>query len=468
MEVSDPRTVGFARIPPAQCLLVYNSDLPWSRVAADAYALARGVPTGNVLGVPMGTTEPWDPGTTDTLRAVASLVREYWLAKQCRGILMAPGVPTRALCRGALIAGDYNPAAVGYPAVGALLAGSPSLEAEIAGTVLTCQENGSGRWEWYRRDETIDGLVRQLWRGRFAWYLGLSDDRSSTEYETGGLAPIDPYPGFQPSTLTPDATRLVGDSPARILPIGKIGWGSWRSASNPVPESPSNWGGPLASGLAGDGLLAQPAPILTSLLEVSGDLLAQAALHTRLLEWGYDAEYYYRQSSIPGDVEALCPVAGAVWSKSDFEGGSIVDAPYYLLTGSAPNADEPQTDAPYDTALEPAAGSQVASMGASYAHEWALHSFRTGGAAGNTDQTHRSSTEMGSVWLRTWLMLGGRSGLELSAATSSVSTNLPAGDPLARLFPWDAAPDPGLLPWTPVPRRRAPSYWAPRRLRSGR
>jgi hypothetical protein len=466
MEAPDPRAAPFARIPAELCLLVYNSDLAWSAVAAGEYAAARGIPSRNLVGVPLGTSEPWAPGNVLTFQATASYVRQAWLALQARALLLAPGVPTRAACPGVMVGITYNASATGFPPVAHLLAGCPSLDAELGGVTLTCQENGSGRWEWYRRD-IVPGLdiSRQLWRGTPAWRLGRSDDRNSTDFLTDPLVPLAADPGVGNSVLSEAGTQLVGDSVSRVLPVAKIGWGGWRPASVVTPESPSNWSGPLQSGLLGDALGAQPGPILASLFEVGQSIYRYAALASQMAAWGYSVEYFYRTTSIPAAVEALCPVAGAVWTKTDFEGGSVVDEPYYLLTGSAPNGDGVQTTAPFDEALAPTAGARTASMGASYGFEWALHSFLRGGASGNVDCTHRTSAEMSGTWLRTWATLRAMTGIELSMLSGGLGTDLPAGDPLYRPFAWDPAASVPLAPWTPVPRATPPRYWGARQLR---
>jgi hypothetical protein len=158
-------------------------------------------------------------------------------------------------------------------------------------------------------------------------------------------------------------------------------------------------------------------------------------------------------------------VAGSVFTKADYEGGAVVDHPYYLLTGSAPNTDAPQTTPPYQTALQPVPGAWVSSMGASYGHEYALHAWRDGAAGGNTDIMHRTASEMPDAWLATYHALRGMSGIEIMAEYRWSLTELAAGDPLARLFQWDAAGLVPLSPTTPWPSRRSPRRWSPRRLR---
>jgi hypothetical protein len=461
----DPRTQPHVSIQPTEIMLVYNASIGWSRTAAETYAAERGVPADHLFGIELGT----DPFTYTSPHVnmpvvIADHVTEAHRRTRTRALLIAPGVPSRCTAPETIVNQAELPGTLGYPAMSTLLSGAPSLRDRLEGGIPVARENGSGRWEWYRRPDPWPGFDSAIWPGTGWWAAG----RTADPFDNGPLlGPYQLYAGGSQDVYIrdPAAVAQAGDSNCRCIPAARIGWTSWRAASLPVPENATNWRLPMDSWTAAQSLGAQPAPVLFSLYEVAGSLKNYAALCKLVGDWGYAVQYFYRQDSIPSDVEALCPVAGSVFTKAAYEGGAVVDHPYYLLTGSAPNSDAPQTTPPYQTALQPVSGAWVSSMGASYGHEYALHAWRDGGAGGNTDIIHRTAGEMPNAWRATYHALRGMSGIEIMAEYGRASTELAAGDPLARLFQWDAAGTVPLSPTTPWPSRRSPRRWAPRRLR---
>jgi hypothetical protein len=166
-------------------------------------------------------------------------------------------------------------------------------------------------------------------------------------------------------------------------------------------------------------------------------------------DWGYNVGYFYRQSSIPAESEALCPVAGAIWSKSDFEGGAIVGAPYYMLGGDALNADDPVRSEPFKSALSPVAGADIVEMGASYGYEWGIRGLQTGAASASMDVTHRTQGETTIAWLSLWHRLRGMNALEWQ--WNQFNAPFYSGDPLHRPFHFDPAGSLDLFEGTPPP-----------------
>lgn len=461
----DPRTQPHVHILPTDCMVVYNTGIAWSQAAAETYAATRGIPAEHVWGFDFGQNQfTYTPPHANMPLIIADHVIEAHRRTRTRALLIAPGVPSRCVVPETLVNQSQLPGTLGYPPMSQLLAGAPSLRDRLEGGIPVTRQNGSGRWEWYRRPDPWPGADTPIWPGSGWWAAGRTDD----PFDTGPLlGPYQLYAGGPANVYIRDPAAVVqaGDSNCRCIPTARIGWTSWRAASLPVPESAANWFLPMNSWTAAQSLQAQPAPVLFSLYEVAGSLKHYAALCKLVGDWGYSVQYFYRQDSVPSDVQALCPVAGSVFTKADYEGGAVVDHPYYLLTGSAPNTDAPQTTPPYQTALQPVPGAWVSSMGASYGHEYALHAWRDGAAGGNTDIMHRTASEMPDAWLATYHALRGMSGIEIMAEYRWSLTELAAGDPLARLFQWDAAGLVPLSPTTPWPSRRSPRRWSPRRLR---
>jgi hypothetical protein len=440
--VPDPRTQAFARITAGVCLIVANSSVAWSVTAANEYATARGVPLGNIVSVPLGTSRDWDPGSNDAIADFANTIRSNWLAKGARAVLIAPGCPTRVVVRGVISGSStYTPTATGLPPFGHLVQGAPSYASLLTGgAVMACREVGSGRWVWWLWTSNVFTRV-EAWNTRVAWKLGLSDNRNLIDgnYELVSLKSNEGSPtslgsGSFPTTL---ASTYAGWSGSRVIPAGRIGWSAWRRPSSAFDETVDNWDGPLLSSLAADSLTAQPEPLLFSLNNNTASGGMWAGLAKSCADWGYDTEYFYRGTPTAA-MESMCPVAGAVWSKADFEGGSIVGAPYYLFSGDSLNADDPVRTEPFKSALSPVDGSVITAKGPSYAYEWGIRGLQTGAAAASIDVTHRSSGETQTAWVSAWEMLKGMSGLE--ALWNNISAPFPSGDPLHRPFHFDPAP----------------------------
>jgi hypothetical protein len=437
--VPDPRTQAFARITAGMCLLLCNSDLAWSVSAANTYAAARGIPAGNIVSLPLGTTQTWDPGANSVLGDFCATLQAARVAKTARAIIIGAGCPARVRVRGVIVPGGFfDPLATGLPPFGHLVMGSPSYNTIISGNVaVTCRELGSGRWVWF----AIGGPTPfEIWNARVMWKLGLSDNRGlvNPDFEETGLVPISSQsPGLAFGSLpTPLATTYAGWSGARVIPSGRVGWVAWRMPSVAFGENSSNWDGPLNSSLAADSLTAQPEPILISLQNVTGSLIRWAGFANRMKnDWGYDVEYFYRQSSIPPDVQSLCPVAGAIWSKADFEGGSIVGAPYYVLGGDMTNADDPVREEPFKSSLSPVNGADIVEISPSYAYEWGIRGLQSGAASASMDVTHR--TETTTAWVSLWHRLRGMNGLEQQ--WNQFGSSFYSGDPLHRPFHFDPA-----------------------------
>jgi hypothetical protein len=441
--VSDPRTQAFARITAGMCLIVANSSVAWSVTAANEYATARGVPLGNIVSLPLGTSRDWDPGSNAAIADFANTIRTNWLAKSARAVLIAPGCPARVRVRGVTTAGTlYNPDLTGLPAFGQLVMGSPSYASLLSGgSVIACREAGSSRWEWWVWSGSA-ATTYQAWANRLAWQLGLSDNRGLVDgnYELIGLLPNAASPpsfaaGSFPTTL---ASTYAGWSGSRVIPAGRIGWSAWRRPSSAFDETVDNWDGPLLSSLAANSLTAQPGPLLFSLFNGTGSMDRWAGLAKSCADWGYDTDYYYRQTSISSAVRALCPVAGVVWTKADFESGAIVGAPYYLFAGDSLNDDDPVRAEPFKSALAPLPGATVGEMGPSYGYEWGIRGLQTGAAAASMDITHRLSGDTLTAWATTWHLLRGMNGLE--ASLNRIGAAFPSGDPLHRPFHFDPAP----------------------------
>lgn len=461
----DPRTLAFARIPPERCIIVANIGRTWGLTAAQDYATARGVPSGNILPMDLGASLDWNPGSNDWVLGAAIAVRDFVRARSARAVLLGPGCPNRVVLRGLIKTNEpFDPEGLGYPPFAHLVAAAPICQAVWPSTKwMASKENGSGRWLWYRRASLTSALGTEALLGSFTWGMGLTDNPAADDpaviaaYDlanTGGI-----------NVLTPLGTQLLGDTPSRILPTARIGYGAWRSTSLPIAESSTNWREGLDNALVGEAAAygTQPGPILAMLGEVTGSQVPYAAFANACAGWGYDVEYFYRATVNP-TAETLCPASGAVWSQADFEGGVIVGAPYYQLTGNGANADEPQTDAPYITALTPVAGATVSQMGPSYGFEWGLRGLQSGAGSCNIDVTHRTSFEMPSAWTTGYHPLRGQAGIEHPPLCS---TYLPAGDPLARPWYFDSADDSLPLIDTPWPTAdRAPRRWSPRRLRA--
>lgn len=439
--VPDPRTEAFARIPPGRCLIVANADLSWSVAAAGAYATARGIPAGNIVQVALGTTASWDPGSNAVIADFATTIRNAWIAKDARAVLIAPGCPAWVAVRGVTTSlVSYDPTAIGYPSFGHLVQGSPSYNTLIGGsTVVACRENGSGRWEWYTYGGP--GFPVPIWRSRTKWKLGLTEDRDEidADYETTGLIPI----AGAPSGIgllgmpTPLATTYAGWAGSRVVPAGRIGWTAWRLPSTAFAETEANWDDALASSQAADAWTSQPGPIVVSLNNGTGSMQNWASIASAARGWGYDVAHYYRTTSINAAVEVLCPVAEAAWTKTQFESGAIVGEDYYVFCGDCLNADDPVRSEPFKSALTPLDGASVTEIGPSYGYEWGIRGLQSGAAAASMDVTHRTSGETTTSWLRLWQSLRGLTGLEIGWDT--VGAPFPSGDPLHRPFHFDPA-----------------------------
>lgn len=440
--VPDPRTQAFARITAGLCLIVANSSVAWSVTAANEYATARGIPLGNIVSAALGTTANWDPGSNSVIADFANTIRNAWIAKGARAVLIAPGCPTRVVVRGVLTSGStYDPSATGLPAFGHLVMGAPSYASLLtSGVVMSCRQQGSSNWRWWLWTGSSSGSV-EAWNARMAWKLGLSDNRSLVDgsIELTGIKSNDGAPAsFAPGALpTPLASTYVGWTGSRVIPAGRIGWGAWRMPTSDFNETPANWDGPLNSSLAADSLTAQPGPLLFSLFNGTGSIGGWAGLARSCADWGYDTDYFYRGTPTAA-AEALCPIAGAVWSKADFEGGAIVGAPFYLFGGDSLNADDPVRTEPWLSALDPLDGAVVTEKGASYGFEWGIRALQTGAAAGSMDVCHRLSAEALIAWITAWQILQGMNGLESQWYYSG--SRFWSGDPLHRPFHFDAAP----------------------------
>jgi hypothetical protein len=443
--VPDPRTLAFARIPANRCLVICNSDRAWSVSAGAAYAAARGIPADNILSLAMGTTSTWTPPNNAAIGVVAAAINAKRLERNARAALIAPGCPNRVRVVGVTPSGvNYNPTETGLPSFGQLVMGSPSYASLFSGSnILSCREQGSGRWTWFVYTGNISTTV-EAWNARVAWRLGLSDVRSYVDpsLEETGLRPAS-WSGqvLAPGSLpTPLATTYAGWSGCRVMPAGRIGWGAWRLPSVDFVETEVNWNGPLNSSLAADSYTSQPGRLLFSLDSFNADSLSRWSdlAYRARVEWGYDVGYFYRTTSIPASVEARNPVAGAVWTKAAFEGGSIVDEPYYLYCGDAKNTDDPVRSEPYKSALAPLPGAVTCELGPSYGFEWGIRGLQTGAAMASMDITHRTSGESTIAWFTTWQMLRGMSGIEAWVSPSTAPFS--SGDPLHRPFHFDAAP----------------------------
>jgi hypothetical protein len=305
---------------------------------------------------------------------------------------------------------------------------------------MACRQQGSSNWRWWLWTGSSSGSV-EAWNARVAWKLGLSDNRGLVDanYELVSLLSNEGSPtslgsGSFPTTL---ASTYVGWTGSRVIPAGRIGWSAWRMPSTAFNETVDNWDGPLLSSLAADALTAQPEPLLFSLNNSTGSMGMWAGLAKSCADWGYDTEYFYRGPATAA-AEAMCPVAGAVWTEAAFEGGSIVGAPYYLFAGDSLNADDPVRTEPFLSALAPVDGSVITAKGASYAYEWGIRGLQTGAAAANMDVCHRTSGETQTAWIVPWYTLQGMNGLE--SGWNAMGSPFPSGDPLHRPFHFDPAP----------------------------
>ena len=422
-----------------------NADVAWSGTAASTYAALRG--TGPIVSLSLGTAATWDPGSNAAIAAAAATLKAAWQANNARAILIAPGCPARVTVRGVTQAWSiYDPAATGLPAFSTLVAGCPSFsEIFTAPNTLACRENGSGRWEWWIWAGAGPNNIG-AWAGNIAWKLGKSNDRTLIDpaYEIRDIRPREGSPAsFAPGALpTQAATQIAGWSGSRVVPVGRIGWTAWRLTSADYAETSTLWDDAVASATTGNSLLAQPEPMLFALNNGTGSIERWASFASRCRDdWGYDVDYFYRDASPPTSATDLLPVGGACWSKADFEGGTIVAAPYYVLAGDLRNTDDPAVDEPYKSALAPAAGASVTELGPSYGYEWAIQGLKTGAAAGSVDVTHRVSGETLVAWITAWQSLRGMSGIEAMWHTGGAPC--PSGDPLYRPFHFDPA---GTLP----------------------
>jgi hypothetical protein len=446
--VPDPRTEAFARIPASRCLILSNSDVAWSGTAASTYAAARGIPGGNIITAALGTSSDWDPGSNAAIAALAATLDAARIAKDARAILIAPGCPTRVRVRGVVLSwSSYDSTASGYPSLGHLVQGCPSYAAIFSGgRVVSCRELGSGNWRWWIWGAPSGENV-EAWSGRIAWQLGVSTDRQelSTTYQIVSVRTDASGPGGLSGGATMPTqlgTQLAGWRGARVIPAGRIGWGAWRNPASDWRETAGTWNGPLNSSIAAGALTAQPGRLLFSLFDATSSMRQWAGLAKRCSDWGYATGYFYRGTPTAA-AEALCPAAGAEWTEAAFEGGSIVGEDYYLLGGDAVNADEPVTDEPFRSALDPLDGAAVTTMGASYGYDWAIRGLQTGAAAGVVDVCHRVAGETQTAWLNAWLTLRGMTGLE--ALWFYGGASFPQGDPLHRPFHFDPAGSLSLL-----------------------
>lgn len=446
--------------------MLCNSDLPWSVAAAQEYATIRGIPQSQIIQFPMGTVTSWSPPDNSPYYDLASTINARFSGTAARAILMAPGCPNRCQVYGVVEPNEpFDPDAWGFPPLAHLVMGAPSFTKRLGSNQVATRENGSGRWIWLgRQGDTQFGY--EIWGGAgFDWMMGLSKSFSPIQdspYVLYDQRMIEVSPGTSINLLSPLGSQFLGNSASNMLPCGRIGWGAWRNASLEVPETESNWDLPLLSSLAAN-YTSQPAPILVSLTEVSSSMYNYAAMAWAAIQWGYDVEYFYRTTSILSEVEDLLPVSGAIWSKTDFETGGIVGAPYFHMFGNHTNDDRPQTQEPFLSALAPVNGALIAEMGPSYTFEWSMRGFQSGAAIGNVDVTHRTSFEMPGSFYENYVYLRGMNGLE---RFTNAGTALPAGDPFHRPYFFDAAEELPLLNYRPeIGRVFVKSYGSGRRGR---
>jgi hypothetical protein len=467
----DPRLYGTRRLAATDWLVVTNSDVAWSATTAATYMAARGIPSGNVVAVPLGTDAvAYDPGSNAAiLTAIADPIRTKADAVGALGVLLAPGTPNNVVVRGRRRLGIWEPASTGNAPLSVLAAGCRSYADRLAargGTLLVTTEGTGTNVQWAgSANPTVSAA--SLWQGFVSDFLGLG----VTTAAIYGAAPQTQLSAtFGPSTTvgllaTPAATQsLAVTSP--VMPVGRIGYSAWRAVS--VPESSSNALGSLTAATAGLALTSQPAPILLGIRDLAGFRDVAAAMYERATDWGYAAKYYWRETPT-GTAATVCPAGGAdeAFTNAQLVGGSVVDYSHYLHYGVAENTDDPETLPPFDDAFLPATGGGSYLPGFSDGFDYALRGLARGAAWGITDVTHRTAFGASVSWVSVYLMLAGMTPAEAMYWGGAPTVAAAIGDPLYPPWHFDAATNlPPAGGGGVSSGQRSPRRWAARRLRA--
>jgi hypothetical protein len=458
--LTNPAEFAWMRLNPRNYVVVANLDVAYSLPVCEYYCDQRDIPRDNIVQLRLGTNRyRWVPPNSTVEAVAANLVdpiayKALSAAWPCSGIILGPGVP----CGIEVKTSGPSSTAPAEVIVWASFPGdsvAPPL-AEVVANAIN-----------FRNSTRFDGLLvvgssgQYRWRKRFgvggafsgSLYRALGEQSSTPFTSDAGAADgailveraLSAAPG-SPSIYVPTSwsTGRFYKEYAVTLPVGRLGWTSWR-ATGDITESEASVKAIIDRATAAMALTSQPSPITTMISAFDGGQESLPRLVKLIESWGYDSRYFYRDTITSG-AEAICPAAGAAWTAASYESaagtpGKPVDQATVMLLGYSEN-EEPTTNSAYQNVFLPGAGGGNSTMGLSYGFQYGARFLQRDGCWGITTCSHIGGLSLTfSVVQAAWVLMTGMPAMQAMYFCSEFGEFFTAaGDPLYAPFHWRAGP----------------------------